>query len=172
MGNTSSSSKTKTADSVRADSVRQEINQIITKLGDARKRLTAEEDNDEKKIISREIKSLISTQTSLNDEYDKLTTVAPAGAAAVAPALNTPNTQPIYNARNAPGSNQPVDLSVFDFPNSDSDSPSSDSDSGGGTMKNKNSKRKNSKRKNSKRKNSKRKNSKRKNSKRKNSKRK
>jgi len=35
MGNTSSSSKTKTADSVRADSVRQEINQIITKLGDA-----------------------------------------------------------------------------------------------------------------------------------------
>ena len=156
MGNTSSSSKTKTADSVR-----EEINQNITKLRDARIRLTAEKDNDKKKIILREIDFLKSTQTSLTDEYDKLAAVAPAVAAAVAPAdapavgaaasINTPTTQQIYNARNAP-SNQLVDLSVFDFPSSDSDSPSSDSNSGGGTMKNKNSKRKNSKRKNSKRK--------------------
>jgi hypothetical protein len=170
------SSSSKTADSVSqartADSVRQEINQIIIKLRDARQRLKAEEDNDKKNIIIREINLLVSTQASLTDEYDKLAAVAPAGAAAVlapaaaaaaaavAPAaaaasVNTPNTQPIYNARNAQGpqdgSPQP-DLSGFEY---------------GGTIKRKNSKRKNSKRKNSKRKNSKRKNSKRKNSKRK-----
>ena len=111
----------------------------------------------------------------LNKEFDELqAAVAPAGAAAVpsaparaaavpsAPAgaaasFNTPNTQQIYNARNAPGPQDPnqPELSGFEY-------PSSDSDSVGGTMKRKNSKRKNSKRKNSKRKNSKRKNSKRK----------
>ena len=156
----SSSSKT-------VDSVRQEINEIIIKLRDARKRLEAEKDNDKKNIIIREINLLVSTQASLTDEYDKLAAVAPAAAvlapaaaaaAAVAPAaaaasVNTPNTQPIYNARNAQGpqdgSPQP-DLSGFEYP------------SGGGRIKRKNSKRKNSKRKNSKRKNSKSKNSKRK----------
>jgi len=179
------SSSSKTADSVSqartVDSVSKEINEIIKKLYDARQRLKAEEDNDKKNIIIREINLLVSTQASLTDEYDKLAAVAPAGAAAVlapaaaaaaaavapaaaalAPAaaasVNTPNTQPIYNARNAQGpqdgSPQP-DLSGFEYP------------SGGGRIKRKNSKRKNSKRKNSKRKNSKRKNSKRKNSKRK-----
>ena len=160
-----------------ADSVSQEINQIIIKLRDARKRLDNEKDNDKKNIIIREISLLQSTQTSLNDELDELqAAVAPAAAvlapaaAAVAPAaaaasVNTPNTQQNYNARNAPGPQDPnqQDLSGFEYPSSDSDSV----DSIGGTIKRKNSKRKNSKRKNSKRKNSKRKNSKRKNSKRK-----
>jgi hypothetical protein len=47
---------------------------------------------------------------------------------------------PFYNARNAPGPQDPnqPDLSGFEFPSSDSDSV----DSSGGTMKNKNNKRK------------------------------
>jgi len=162
------SSSSKTSQARTADSVSQEINEIIIKLRDARNRFDNEKDNEKKNIIIKEISLLKSTQASLNDELDELqAAVAPAGAAAVpsaaavaavapAPAassVNTPNTQQNYNAGNAQGpqdgSPQP-NLSGFEY------------SSGGGTIKRKNSKRKNSKRKNSKRKNSKRKNSKRK----------
>ena len=169
----SSSSKT-------VDSVSKEINEIIKKSNDDKKRLEIfiqnrktratdqwskdkESEDKEQMRLTGELVALKQKQEKLNKELDGLLQSASASPAAAsgsnspaAASVNTPNTQQIYNARNAPGPQDPnqPDLSGFEYPSFQ-----------GGKIKRKNSKRKNSKRKNSKRKNSKRKNSKRRNSK-------
>jgi hypothetical protein len=173
------------------DSVSKEMNEIIKKLNDDKKRLEIfiqnrktratdqwskdkESEDKEQMKLTGKLVALKTRLTELNKELDGLQSASASPAAASgtgsgsnSPAAtsfntpNTPNTQQIYNARNAPGPQGSPHLPDFEYPSSDSDSV----DSIGGKIKRKNSKRKNSKRKNSKRKNSKRKNSKRKNSK-------